>query len=69
MSGRCAKPSMEANYSFSDGLSFDEPTMTPGKTGKVISRSSVVLFLSDFFLSLSRAGLVDLGVNDGDEDG
>ena len=42
--------------------------MTPGKTGKVISRSSVVRFLSDFFLSLLRAGLVDLGVNDGDED-
>ena len=60
---------MEANYSFSDGLSSDEPTMTPSKTGKVISRSSVVLFLFDFFLSLSRAGLVDLGVNDGDEDG
>lgn len=39
--------------------------MTPGKIDKVISRSSI-LFLSDFFLSLSRAGLVDLGVNDGD---
>lgn len=43
--------------------------MTPGKTDKVISRSSVELFLSDFFLSLSRAGLVDLGVNDGDKVG
>ena len=67
--GQCAKPPMEANCPFSDGVSPDEPTMTPGKTNKVISRSSVELFLSDFFLSLSRAGLVDLGVNDGDEGG
>lgn len=35
----------------------------------MISRSSVNLFLFDFFLGLSRAGLVDLGVNDGDEGG
>ena len=43
--------------------------MTPGKTEKVISRSSIELFLSNFFLNLSRVGLVDLGVNDGDEGG
>ncbi|KAK9981948.1 hypothetical protein SO802_035181, partial [Lithocarpus litseifolius] len=40
---------------------------TPGNLDKVISRSMAELFLSEFFLSLSRAGLVDLGVNAEDE--
>ena len=35
--------------------------MSPGKSDKVFSRSSVECFLSDFFLSLSRVGLVVLG--------
>ena len=69
VSGRGAKPPMEADGPFSNGVSTDEPTMSPGKLDKVISWSSVELFLSDFLLSLSRAGLVDLGVNDGDEGG
>ena len=43
--------------------------MTSGKTNKVISRLSIELFLSDIFLILLRAGLVDLCVNDGDEGG
>ena len=67
--GRCAKPPMEADCPFSDGFSSDEPTMTLGKIDKVISRSLVELFLSDFFLSLLRSGLVDLGVNNGDKGG
>ncbi|KAL0010801.1 hypothetical protein SO802_005909 [Lithocarpus litseifolius] len=79
--GRCAKPLMEADGPFSDDcssdvaslssdvalISSDEPTLTPGKLDKVISRPMAELFLSEFFLSLSRAGLVDLGVNAGDE--
>ena len=43
--------------------------MPPGKSDKVFSRSSAECFLSDFFLSLSRAGLVVLGDNEGDEGG
>ena len=54
---------------FSVGTSSDEPMLPPGKSDKVFSRSSVECFLSDFFLSLSRAGLVVLGDNDRDEGG
>ena len=50
-------------------LGEEKMGVTPGKTDKVISRSSIELFLSDFFLNLSRARLVDLGVNDRDEGG
>ncbi|XP_050277959.1 uncharacterized protein LOC126719454 [Quercus robur] len=39
----------------------DEPTLPSGKSDKVSLRSSVERFLSDFFLSLSRARLVVLG--------
>ena len=59
----------KADGPFSVGTSFDEPTLSLGKSDKVFSRSSVECFLSNFFLSLSRAGLVVLGDNEGDEGG
>ena len=59
----------KADGPFSVGTSFDEPTLSLGKSDKVFSRSSVECFLSDLFLSLSRAGLVVLGDNEGDEGG
>ena len=40
------------------GTSSNELTLSPGKSDKVFSRPLVECFLSDFFLSLSRAGLV-----------
>ena len=54
---------------FSFGTSSDEPTLPSGKSDKVFLRSSVECFLFDFFLSLSQAGLVVLGDNEGDEGG
>ena len=45
------------------------PTVPPGKSDKVLSRSSVESFLSDIFLSLSRAGLMGLSDNVGVEGG
>ena len=54
---------------FSVGTSSDEPTLPTSKSDKVLSRSSVECFLSDFFLSLSRARLVVLGDNEGDGGG
>ena len=59
----------KADDPFSIGTSSDELTLSPGKSDKVFSRSSVECFLSNFFLSLSRAGLVVLGDNEGDEGG
>ena len=50
---------------FSVGNSPNEPMVSPGKSVKVFMRSSVESFLADFFLSLSRAGLVVLGDKDG----
>ena len=55
----------KADDPFSVGTSFDEPTLPMSKSDKVLSRSLVECFLSDFFLSLSRAGLVVLGDNEG----
>ena len=69
MLDRCAKPLIEADGPFSAGTSFNEPTLPPSKLDKVISRSLVERFLSDYFLSLLRAGLVVLGDNNGDEGG
>ena len=66
---RCVKPLMEANDLFSAETSSDEPTLPLRKSDKEISWSSVELFLSNFFLSLSRARLVVLGDNNGDESG
>ena len=41
----------------------------PGNSDMVFPRPLVECFLSDFFLSLSRAGLVVLGDQEGDEGG
>ena len=54
---------------FSVGNSLGEPMVSPGKSIKVFLRSSVESFLADFFLSLSRVGLVVLGDKDGVEGG
>ena len=62
-------PSGEADGPFFAGTSSDELTLSPGKSDKVFSWSSVECFLFDFFLSLSRAGLVVLDDNEGDEGG
>ena len=51
--------------SFSVETCSDELTLSLGKSDKVFSQPSVECFLSDFFLSLSRAGLVVLGDNEG----
>ena len=59
----------KADDPFSIGTSSDELTLSPGKSDKVFSRSSVECFSSNFFLRLSRAGLVVLGDNEGDEGG
>ena len=62
-------PPIKAGGPFSDGISSDVPTVPPGKSDKVSLRSSVECFLSDFFLSLLRAGLVVLSDNVGVEGG
>ena len=54
---------------FSIGTSSDDLMVLPGKSDKVFSRPLVECFLSDFFLSLSWAGLVVLGDQERDEGG
>ncbi|KAK9989074.1 hypothetical protein SO802_029313 [Lithocarpus litseifolius] len=62
----CAKHQMVADDPASGGFSSDEPTTAPGKLEKVSSsRFTAEKFLSDLFLSFSRAGFLDVGVNDG----
>ena len=51
------------------GTSSNELTLSPSKSDKVFSRPLVECFLSDFFLSLSRVGLVVWGDQEGDEGG
>ena len=48
---------------------LDDPMLSPGKSDKVFSQSSIECFLFDLFLSLLQAGLVVLGDNEGDEGG
>ena len=67
--GRLANSSMEVACPFSDGFRAGEPSMTLGKAKTESYRASMGLFLSNFFLSLLRAGIADLGVQDGDEGG
>ena len=54
---------------FSVDTSSNELILSLGKSDMVSSRPSIECFLSDLFLSLSRAGLVVLGDNEGDEGG
>ncbi|KAL0012906.1 hypothetical protein SO802_008014 [Lithocarpus litseifolius] len=64
--GECSSPGMEADGPGSGGFSSDEPTTAPGKLEKVSSsRFAAEKFLSDLFLSFSRVGFLDVGVNDG----
>ena len=51
------------------GTSSNELTLSPSKSDKVFSRPLVECFLSDFFLSLLRDGLVVWGDQEGDEGG
>jgi len=55
---------MEVECPFSDGFCTDEPSMALGNVETESDRASIGLFQS-----LSRAGIVDLGVQDGDEGG
>lgn len=67
--GRLANSSMEVECPFSDGICADEPPMTLGKAETESDRVLMGLFLFNLFVSLSRAGIADLGVQDGDEGG
>ena len=54
---------------FSNRIHADEPLMTLGKAETESDRVLMGLFLFNLFESLSRAGIADLGVQDGDEGG
>ena len=62
--GRLEKASMEVECPFSNGFCTDEPSMALGNVETKSDRASIGLFQS-----LSRAGIVDLGFQDGDEGG
>ena len=68
-SGESSIPPVKAGGPSSDGISSDVHSVSSGKSIKVLSWSSTERFLSDFFLSLSRAGLVGLRDNIGAEGG
>ena len=68
-SGSCSSdssiPPIKASGPSSDRISSDVHSVSPGKSDKVPSWSSIERFLSDFFLSLSRVGLEGLRDNIG----
>ena len=59
--GRPKKASMEVECPLSDWFRADEPLIALGNVEIESDRASIGLFLSNFLLSLSRAGIVDLG--------
>ena len=59
--GQPKKASMEVECPLSDGFRADESLMALGNVEIESDKASIGLFLSNFLLSLSRAGIVDLG--------
>ena len=67
--GRPEKALMEVECPFSDGSRAIESPKALGNAEIESGKASIGLFLSNFFLSLSRVGIVDLGAQDGAEGG
>jgi len=69
MMGFLVKSSAEVECPVFDGSHTDEPSITLGKAETEGVRASIGLLLPNSVSSLSRAEVVGLGVQDGDEGG